>query len=161
MEKPTVYIETTIAGHLTSRLPKQLQVAAQMLATREWWDTDRCVFDCYTSPVVLDEAGRGDPVAAAERLKALADIPLIFGDETVDALADLLLSRAALPAKARYDAVHLAIAAANGMNYLLTWNCRHLANATLRGKIEKACRDSKVEPPIICTPFELRELLHD
>lgn len=158
MDKPSVYIETTIAGHLTSRLPKQLDVVAQMLSTREWWDKDRPSFACYTSPVVLDEAGRGDPMAAAERLAILAALPLIMGDHAVNALADMLLARAALPAKARYDAVHLAIAAVNGMDYLLTWNCRHLANATLRGKIEKVCRDSKVEPPIICTPVELREL---
>jgi predicted nucleic acid-binding protein len=158
MDKPTVYIETTIAGHLTSRLPKQFDVAAQMLATREWWEQDRPNFDCYTSPVVLDEVGRGDPIPTAERLEKLAALPLVFGGQQVDELAELLLARAALPAKARYDAVHLAIAAVNGMDYLLTWNCRHLANATLRGKIEQVCRDSNVEPPIICTPVELREL---
>jgi hypothetical protein len=129
-----------------------------MVATREWWDKDRRNFECFTSPIVLDEAGRGDPGAAAERLKILADLPLVLGNEAVDALAALLLARAALPAKARYDAVHLAIAAVSGMNFLLTWNCRHLANATLRGKIERACRDSNVEPPIICTPLELKEL---
>jgi hypothetical protein len=158
MDKPSVYIETTIVGHLTSRVPRDVTVAGQMIATRDWWQIDRRAFECFTSQVVLDEAARGDPAAAVERLQMLADVPLIRGNASSDMLANLLLSRGALPPKARYDAVHLAIAAVNGMSYLLTWNCRHLANATLRGKIERACRGSNVEPPIICTPVELREL---
>ncbi len=152
MDKPAVYIETTIAGHLTSRLPKDVIVAGQMLATRHWWTNDRPSFDCFTSGVVLDEAGRGDPIAAAERLRVLAVLPLVDPPiAAVDELASLLLARAALPMKARYDAVHVAIAATTGMAYWLTWNCRHLANATLRAKIEQACRDSGFEPPVICT----------
>jgi len=158
MAKASVYIETTIAGHLTSRLSSQAIVAGQMLETRDWWQRDRQQFDCYTSQAVLSEAGRGDPQPAADRLKILSALPLLTMTPAVEPLADLLLARAALPVKARFDAVHVAIAATSGMNYLLTWNCRHLANATLRGKIERACRDSGFEPPVICTPTQLREL---
>ncbi len=157
--KPAVYVETTIAGHLTSRLPKDSKVAGQMLATREWWDGSRVDFDCYTSQTVLDEAARGDPNAAAERLKVLQDIPLIkVPGVAVDQLSKLLLQRNALPLKARIDSVHLATAAVAGMTYLLTWNCKHLANVTLRSTIEQACRDSGYEPPLICTPAELNEV---
>jgi predicted nucleic acid-binding protein len=158
MAKATVYIETTFAGHLTSRLSNQTVVAGQMVETRDWWQRDRQQFQCYTSQAVLSEASRRDPQAAAERLQILSALPLLTVAPAVDPLADLLLARAALPSKARFDAVHVAIAATNGINYLLTWNCRHLANATLRGKIELACRDSGFEPPVICTPTQLREL---
>ncbi len=159
MSKPTVYIETTIAGHLTSRLSKDPQVSGQMIATRTWWAGSRADFDCYTSEVVLKEAGRGDPQAAAERLQALADLPLVKPSSIeVDRPAALLLKRNALPMKAQTDAVHVATAATTGMSYLLTWKCRHLANATLRATIEQARRDCGCEPPIICTPVELNEV---
>jgi hypothetical protein len=159
MDKPTVYIETTIAGHLTSRLPKDPLVAGQMLLTRQWWSQSRTRYECSTSQLVLVEAGRGDPVAARERLQVLADLPVVRPNDlrAVDDLVDLLLARGALPAKARADATHLATAAATGMQYLLTWNCRHLANVTVRGRIEQACRDSGFTPPLICTPAELNE----
>ncbi len=159
MEKPTVYIETTIAGHLTSRLPKNPIVAGQMMLTRQWWAESRMNYDCSTSQLVLIEAGRGDPSAARERLQLLSTLPVVRPADlrVVDNLIDLLLTRGAIPAKARADAAHLATAAATGMDYLLTWNCRHLANLTVRGRIEQACRDLGFAPPLIGTPAELNE----
>jgi uncharacterized membrane protein len=158
MAKPSVYIETTIAGHLTSRPPSDPLVSGQMLATRQWWNDSRGSFEICTSQVVLDEAARGDAEAAAERLEALKGIALVPVLDAALQLSQLLLSRHALPARARVDATHVAIAATNSVDYLLTWNCRHLANATLRAKIEAACRERGYAPPIICTPFELREV---
>jgi hypothetical protein len=156
--KPSVYIETTVVGHLTSRLPNDPVVVGQMLATRKWWEESRSQFTLFTSEIVLNEASAGDPQAATERLAALATLPLVPIADAVGELADLLLSRSALPVKARVDAVHVAIAATNAIEYLLTWNCRHLANATLRAKIEEVCRELGYNPPIICTPPELEEV---
>jgi PIN domain len=156
--KPTVYIETTIIGHLTSRLPNQPLVSGQMLETRRWWNESRPFFECFTSQTVLDEAARGDAQAAAERLDALKPLALVPITNAAIELAKHLLVRNALPSKARVDAAHVAIAASNGAKYLLTWNCRHLANAMLRTKIEEICRESGFEPPIICTPSELSEV---
>jgi hypothetical protein len=156
--KPSVYIETTISGHLTSRLPKDPIVAGQMLETRQWWNQSRQAFDCFTSQIVLDEAADGDPAAASERINALSSLPLVPITKAATDLAKLLLFRSALPQKARVDAAHVAVAATNGLQYFLTWNCRHLANVTLRSKIEQACRDSGYEPPMICTPTELNEV---
>jgi hypothetical protein len=156
--KPTVYIETTVIGHLTTRLPADTVVAGQMLATRRWWADARPHFDVFTSELVVAEASRGDPTAAAERLAALADVPLLAIPDASADLADALVARNALPFKARVDAAHLAVAAMTGMEYLLTWNCRHLANATLRARIEQVCRERGFEPPIICTPLELTEV---
>lgn len=156
--KPTVYIETTIVGHLSSRLPADPVVAGQMLATRKWWDQSRQNFEIFVSDLVLREASRGDPQAAAERLTAIATVPLIPITDAALALAPLLLSRSALPTKASVDAAHVAVAATNNIEYLLTWNCRHLANATLRKKIDRVCKDEGYNSPVICTPIELDEV---
>jgi hypothetical protein len=155
--KPTVYIETTILGHLTSRLPGDKKVADQMLASRRWWSDSRPNFEIFTSQAVLAEAGKGDPVAAAGRLDAIKEVRLVPITDGATALAEFLIERNALPAKARFDALHLATAAANGLQYLLTWNCRHLANPSLQVKIQLVCRDWGFESPIICTPIELNE----
>lgn len=156
---PTVYIETTIIGHLASRLSKDPLVAGNMLATRKWWDESRHRFNLSTSEIVLSELAQGDPEAAAERLSIAAGLPLLtIPSPTTADLADLLIARHALPAKARVDAYHVAVAAVNSVNYLLTWNCRHLANAVLREKIAMTCRERGFRPPIICTPLELSEV---
>jgi predicted nucleic acid-binding protein len=153
--KPTVYIETTIVGHLTSRLPTDIVVASQMLETRRWWGESRDQFESFISQTVLVEVGRGDPVAAAERLEAIKALPLIPITDSANELAAALIAQHALPPKARVDALHLATAATNGLQYLLTWNCRHLANAVMRAKIEQACKSMGFISPVICTPAEL------
>lgn len=156
--KPTVYIETTIVSYLTSRRSRIPLIAGQQKVTIEWWDQDRLGYDVFTSELVWTEAAAGDPKLAAARLAKLQRLPLLRIDQISKGLAAALLQAAALPGVAADDALHLAIAACNGMDYLLTWNCRHLANATLRARIEQVCRDHGYEPPIICTPLELREV---
>jgi hypothetical protein len=108
------------------------------------------------SQFVLDEARAGDAEAAAARLAALDDTPLLTVTAAAVELAAILVAGGGLPAKAKVDALHVAMAAAHGLDYLLTWNCTHIANATLRGRIEDLCRSSGMEPPIICTPLELQ-----
>jgi hypothetical protein len=114
-------------------------------------------FELFTSLLVHQKASQGDPVAAAERLGIVAGIPLVPTTDAAVKLADELLAHAALPAKARVDALRLGTATVNGLDFLMTWNCRHLANAVLRPKIEEICRRSGFEPPIICTPYDLME----
>jgi hypothetical protein len=99
----------------------------------------------------------GDFNAAANRLKSLDGIPEIEITEEVAVIAEKLLADASLPSKARIDALHIATAAVGGMDYLLTWNCAHIANPVLRLKIESVIRSFGYEPPIICTPQELLE----
>ncbi|HEX5244706.1 MAG TPA: type II toxin-antitoxin system VapC family toxin [Tepidisphaeraceae bacterium] len=156
--KPTVYIETTIIGHLTSRVPQDPLVAGQMVATRKWWDESRQHFQLLTSEVARVECSRGDPQAASERLELIANLTMAQALPDFESLAELLLVRHALPAKARIDAFHVAIAPTNSIEYLLTWNCRHLANATMRTKIEATCQERGYPAPIICTPYELMEV---
>ena len=153
--KPSVYIETSLVSYLTARPSRDLLVAAHQQLTVAWWDEHRTRYELFTSQVVLAEARAGDPEAAQRRLAVLERLPLLDVADTAIALAARLVTGRALPAQAAQDALHLAIACVHGMEYLLTWNCTHLANARLRSRIEQVCRDSGYIPPIICTPEEL------
>ena len=155
--KPTVYIETSIVSYLTSRPSNDIRVAASQNTTIEWWDNRRPVFDLYVSEFVLTEAGFGHPDAANRRMVVLKDIPELTTVEDVRILGKTLIAQGSLPVKAEIDAYHIAVAAVHGMEYLLTWNCTHIANAVMRPKIESVCREFGYEPPIICTPQELME----
>ena len=153
--KPSVYLETTIPSCLTAWPSRDLVRAAHQQITRDWWDRRRAEFELYISQVVLRECQAGDPTAAAERLKVLQDLPLLEQTEEATRLAQALVDQVPLPERAAVDALHVAIAAVHGVNYLLTWNCTHIANATLRDPIESVCRENGYEPPAICTPDEL------
>ena len=154
--KPRVYLETTIPSYLTAWPSRVLvHVTAHQQITREWWGR-RDGYELFVSELVVRECEAGDPgAAAAARLAALAGLPLLEQSEMVEALARPVRGQVPLPERATADALHIATAAAHGMDYLLTWNCTHIANATLRGRIEAVCRDAGVEPPTICTPEEL------
>ncbi len=154
--KSNIYVETSVVSYLTARPSRDLVRAAHQEVTCEWW-TGRDAYNLYISQLVLDEAAAGDPGAAAERLAALRDLPLLALTPEAIGLGRQLLATAALPSKAAGDALHIALAAVHGMHYLLTWNCTHIANATMRPKIEAICRTNGFEPPVICTPLELVE----
>ena len=132
-------------------------MAANQEATRSWWDTSRFKFDIFISALVLDEASSGDLAAAQRRMEIIREIPALDVSILAEELAAHLLAASALPEKAKADALHIAIATVHGIDYLLTWNCKHIANATKRLKIESICRSSGYEPSIICTPLELME----
>ncbi len=151
----TVYIETTIVGHIAGRIHRDAFVAGRQQVTRSWWLDSAQHFKVLISQLVLDECSDGDKSAAAERLEVVKDIDLIESSDQVDTLAAALIAGKAIPPSEPRDAFHIAIAAVNGVKYLLTWNFKHIANASLRGRIEQVCRDSGFEPPIICTPDEL------
>ena len=156
--KPTVYLETTIIGYLAMRVSNILRVAANQQTTRDWWDDHRGRFDLFVSRFVVQECSHGDPVAVRERLFYLEGIPLLEVPGDVDSLAESLLAGVPLPEKAATDALHISAAAVNGMQYLLTWNCKHIANPSFRPGIERVCRDLRYEAPVICTPQELLEI---
>lgn len=149
-----VYVETSIISYLRSRPSRDVVVAGHQALTRRWWRT-RHEYSLFASQVVADEAARGDRDASAKRLRALRGIPRLTLNQGATQLAEELLRRGALPQRATVDAFHIAIAAAHAVDYLLTWNCKHLANAAMRGTIEATCRASGFTPPIICTPEEL------
>ena len=156
--KAKVYIETTVISYLTARPSRDVVIAGHQKITRDWWQTDRNKFDLMASQLVVREASAGDSQAAKERLEKLTTLSLLEVTEEAMTLAQELLTTGAVPEKVAEDALHLAIAVTNGVEYLLTWNCKHLANATMRTKIEDVCRAAGYEPVIICTPEELLEV---
>ena len=155
--KPKVYIETTIPSYLSAPLSNDLRVAANQSITIEWWETRRLGFDLYISEFVITEAGLGNFEAAKKRLEIIKDLPPLSVNEEVRKLGKALMSKGPIPSASEIDAFHIAVAAVNGIEYLLTWNCTHLANAIMRPKIEEVCLNQGFEPPIICTPQELME----
>jgi hypothetical protein len=155
--KPKIYLETTIVSYLTARPSRDLITAAHQQITQQWWHTQRARFDLFVAPPVIQEAQAGDPEAAARRLAALQGIPLLTLSEEAAGLAQALIAPGPLPPNAVIDALHIALATVNGMQYLLTWNCTHIANAAIRSDIEDVCRAQGYEPPVICTPEELLE----
>jgi hypothetical protein len=148
--KPSVYLETTIPSYLTSR---DLVHAARQQITGEWWN-HRVEFDLYSSRLVVQECQACDAEAAADRLAAIAEIPLLAVVTEVSELAEALIRGVPLLEKFVADWLHIAIATVHGMMYLLTWNCTHIPNF-LRPQIEAVCRAAGFEPPLICTPAQL------
>ena len=152
-----IYLETTVVSYLAARPSRDLRVAAHQQATSEWWTRRRGDFDLFASQLVVEEASAGDQEAASRRLEYLRGLPLLDLTDRTLALAEKLLTDAVVPTEAEQDALHIAVAAVHGMDYLLTWNCRHIANATMRGRIERTCVEAGCDAPVICTPEELLE----
>jgi hypothetical protein len=155
--KARLYLETTIPSYLTAWPSRDLIVAAHQQLTKEWWRTRRESFEIYVSQFVLDEAGAGDADAARERLEVLKPLPLLDVTESVLQLASALLQAGIIPGKAARDAAHIAVSAVHGMDYLMTWNCAHIANAMLVKAIQGICMQNGFSCPVICTPEELME----
>jgi hypothetical protein len=153
--KPSVYIETTVVSYYTARPGRDLIVAARQQITRDWWEEQRLRFDLFVSPFVLREASHGDKQAAKKRLEALQGIPSLDVDDQVERLARAIVNCGGVPAAHAEDALHIAVAAAHRITYLLTWNCTHIANAETRLAIENACRNEGCQSTVICTPEEL------
>ncbi len=151
----TVYIETSILGYLTARSTKNLILAANIEITKEWWETRRSDFVLYTSQAVLNEVAKGDTEVAAQRIEILRGFQLLEINQAVQDLAAQFLARSNLPPKADIDAIHIATATVHGLDYLLTWNCKHIANAQIQGKLAQISLDFDYELPILCTPYEL------
>jgi len=150
-----VYLETSVISYLVSRPSRDLVVAAHQQITRQWWEECRASFQLYVSQMVIQEAGSGDPAAAQRRLEELAGIPLLGLTDEAQALARELIVNGAVPEQAVEDALHIALATVHGIDYLLTWNCRHIANAQMRGAVTSVCALQGYDPPVICTPEEL------
>ena len=141
--KPRVYVETTVISYLTARPARDVVVAGHQQSTRDWWTTAADRYELVVSELVVASLATLDATAEAETL------------------AEVLVHTAAVPQAAIRDAAHIAVAAANGVEYLVTWNFRHIANAVTRPLIESACRRAGFQPPVICTPEELMEDTND
>jgi predicted nucleic acid-binding protein len=153
--KPKAYIETTVVSYLTAWPSRDVVIAGRQQTTRDWWQDAADRFELVASGLVVYEAGAGDSDAARARLATLESVTMLDATEEAAELAQQLIDSGAVPQKAAEDAGHIAIAVTNGVQYLVTWNCRHIANATMRSHIDRVCREAGYEPTVICTPSEL------
>jgi len=155
--KDRIYVETSVISYLKSRISTDTIVAAHQELTNKWWEERASRFDVVVSELVYREAAAGDAEAAKARLEAIAKLRILTTTEEAVSLAELLTTRGPIPREYGADALHIAIAAVNGIDYLLTWNCKHLANAAHRWRIESLVEGAGYVCPIICTPEELME----
>ena len=153
--KPKVYLETTILSLLTAWPSRDLITAADQQSTREWWENRRQDFDLFVSPEVIGEAGQGDPAAARLRLEAVATLPVLAATEEVEELTRVILATGLIPPRATRDAAHIAFASVHAMDFLLTWNCRHIHNAMISRRLSEVCSAQGFTLPVLCTPREL------
>lgn len=151
----SIYLETSIIGYLASRPGTDIVFAANRLMTLEWWQNHRTAFELFISQAVVDECSADDPLAAHERHVYLDGIPVLMIHTETESLAREIMQHVGLPAKAAIDAIHIATAALNKIDYLLTWNCKHIANPAFRHRIEDALEDAGLRSPVICTPQEI------
>ncbi len=152
---PTLYIETSIVSYLRQKPSTQIIAAARQILTHRWWNDERSNYELVTSQYVIDEAAAGDPICAAERLRALDGIPSLPFESQVFVIANAIISRAILPPQASLDAFHIAMTAHHKIQYLLTWNCKHIANAVILPRIHEVLAELGYPIPIICTPGEM------
>ena len=153
--KPKLNIESTIPSYLTAIPSRDLIVAAHQQITREWWEARRDEFAIYISQFVLDEVGAGDSEASKKRLDAIEGFEQLDITDDVTNLAEAIIDSGVIPQDSPTDAAHIAVATVHGMQFLMTWNCAHIANAEISSVVEDVCRTHGFECPVICTPEEL------
>jgi|SRR6516162_5513263 len=151
----SVYLETTFISYLVGRPSRDVIVAGHQQTTQDWWDNRRSEFECSVSQVVIDEASVGDPTEVQKRLAIISGLPSLAITEDANALTQAIMAAGVLPPHLVRDAAHVAVAAVHTIDYLLTWNCKHLANAQIVRRIAVVCEKLGRKMPIICTPEEL------
>ena len=151
----TIYIETTIVSYLVANPSRDLILTAHQEITRDWWWDARGHYRCVTSEEVIREVSLGDPAMSHRRVEALSGIAVLRVDDAGRALAKELVQERLLPPTAISDALHAAVASLHNVDYLLTWNCRHLANPHLQKRLRTFMAGHKLVLPEICTPIDL------
>lgn len=151
----SVYLETTFLSYLVARPSRDVIVAGHQQTTQDWWANRRTLFECSVSQVVIDEASVGDPVEVQKRLAIIGGLPILEVTADAESLTKAIMAANILPQHAFPDAAHVAVSAVHSVDFLLTWNCKHLANAQVARRIARVCEKSSQRMPIICTPDEL------
>lgn len=153
--KQRIYIETSIISYLAGKPSRDIIVAGYQQITHDWWDNRASQFDLFSSELVFQESKSGDSITAKKRLSYIEDIPFLELNTEAVNLAQIILKKKVLPKKAGDDSLHIAIATIYGLDYLLTWNCKHIANAEIQKNITRICFEEGYEMPTISTPLEL------
>ena len=155
--KPLVYIESSVVSYLTSRASADPIKNAWQTVTTQWWNNRLEDVTACISPYVIEEVSAGDPEAAKQRIDVIRNLNLLDTNEEIEALADFLLLGGGLPAKARFDALHIACAAYHGVNVVLTWNFKHIANPVQLPVMRGLCAARGYRLPELVSPLEMME----
>jgi len=156
--RESIYLEKTIVSYYTSKPSRDIIVLAHQEITRQWWLKVIGRYNIFISEVVIEEANSGDPEAIKRRLEELKDFPHLELNDKVEKMAQVYMERLEIPEKSLRDAAHLAVASVHNIDYLVTWNCTHLANGEVIKKLMKINESLGIHTPIICTPEELMEV---
>jgi hypothetical protein len=156
--KPTVYIETSIVSYLTAKPSRDLIVAGHQQITQEWWENMRPKVECFVSPFVIQEVSRGDKESAQRRLESISGFPVLELNEEIQKLAYRYYVAIKIPESALIDASHLAVATWHNMDYLLSWNSKHIVSGRVRKILEEINSSLNIHTPVMCTPEELMEI---
>lgn len=155
-----IYIESTIPSYVVARPARDLLQAARQQLTRDWWEEKRTAHELFASQVVIDEVSVGEAAMAEKRLALLAELPLLDLTAAAQTFAQQILDCRILPIEADRDAVHIGLATLHRMDILLSWNCRHIANAAIQPRLRRLAEAGGYTLPVICTPEELMEELY-
>lgn len=156
-----IYIETTIPSYLVARPARDLLQAARQQLTRDWWELKRQQHELFTSQVVLDEIAGGETAMAQERIAAMAGITVLLATVEAETFTQRVLNSGLLPSDADRDAAHIALATVHKMDILLSWNCRHIANAAIQSRLRRLAAEAGLTLPLLCTLDELTGELYD
>ena len=156
--KKRIYLETTVVSYLAAKPSRDIIVAGHQDATRELWPELSTKYETYISALVFEEAKKGDPDQAQIRLAAISSFPMLDIDDEARLLAEKIVGRRAVPAEYPEDALHIAVAAVNGIEVIITWNFAHLNNPFTRKKVRQIVEGEGFECPEICSPEELLEV---
>ncbi len=159
--KPSVYIESSVISYLVSKPSRDIIIAGRQAITNDWWENHRHRFELRISILVEEEIGKGDKGAAVLRMKVADEIESVAISEKANEIAGVLLLRCAVPRGSEEDALHIGIAAAQGMEYLLTWNFKHINNAETKESVIEAVESCGYECPQLCSPEELGGISDD
>jgi len=158
MDKPSVYIDTSVVSYLAAHPSRNLVAAACQQITDEWWEGKRYLYNLVTPELVIAEARAGEPATAARRLELLRGISELVISDNVKRLAAAFIAQGALPDKSQADALHIAVPAVHNVDYLLTWNCGHIDNPSTKPAVRAVCSVEGYQCPEICTPIEIMEV---
>ena len=156
-----IYIESTIPSYVVARPARDLLQAARQQTSKDWWELKRQQHELFTSEIVLAEIGEGEAAMAQQRLEVMDGIKILRLTDDTEALTQRILESGLLPPDADRDAAHIALATISEMDILLSWNCRHIANASIQARLRRLAGEMGLALPVLCTPDEMTGELYE